>query len=171
MMSHSNLSGSSKLSGKVPNQIGYKTLVVVVCSLWLALGGIAPAQAATHWAGALARTSQPTHLLIPSLGIDAPIEAVGKDENGAMKAPASDQEVAWYNLGPRPGDSGNAVIAGHLDDVHGKPAIFWQIDKLKVGDEITVRFGNGSEKHFAVLSVESYTADAAPLRWHLWRRF
>lgn len=34
--------------------------------------------------------------------------------------------VAWYVLGPRPGELGKAVMAGHLDAKTG-PAIFWRL--------------------------------------------
>jgi hypothetical protein len=54
-------------------------------------------------------------------------------------------------------------MAGHLDDVYGRPAVFWHLDELKAGDEIVVRFADASEKRFAVMTVESYDADAAPM--------
>lgn len=137
--------------------------LVAFCVLWLALGEVLPVQASTPRSGAFALAGLPAQLIIPSLGINAPIEAAGQDASGAMVAPASDDEVAWYNLGPQPGERGNAVIAGHLDDVHGRPAIFWHIDELNAGDEIIVRFDNGRQRRFAVMSVESYAADAAPM--------
>jgi LPXTG-site transpeptidase (sortase) family protein len=106
---------------------------------------------------------QPTHLLIPSLEIDAPIEAVGQDDNGMMAAPSRIERVAWYSPGSVPRETGNAVMAGHLDDVRGKPAVFWRLDEVEPGDEIIVHYSDKSEKHFEVITVESYDADAAPL--------
>lgn len=29
-------------------------------------------------------------------------------------------------------------MAGHLDDINGNPAVFWDISKLQTGDEILV---------------------------------
>ena len=140
-----------------------QTVLALMCVLWLALGGVMPAQAATPRGGALSRANQPVRLLIPALEIDAPIEAVGQDDNHWMKAPSGDDQVAWYNLGPKPGETGNAVIAGHLDDVRGRPAVFWRLDELKAGDEIIVRFGNGQELRFAVMTVEDYASSEAPM--------
>jgi LPXTG-site transpeptidase (sortase) family protein len=113
--------------------------------------------------GALSQSGQPARLIIPSLEIDAPIEVVERDDQSIMAAPSSVEKVAWYNLGPRPGEPGNAVIAGHLDDVRGRPAVFWSLDELAAGDEIIVRYADKSEIHFEVLEVETYDADAAPM--------
>jgi LPXTG-site transpeptidase (sortase) family protein len=144
-------------------QTSGQIVLALVCALWLALGGSLPAEAGTPATGALTQSAQPTRLLIPALGIDAAVEPVGQDNNNWMAAPSSDAAVAWYNLGPIPGATGNAVIAGHRDDVHGQPAIFWHLDELEAGDEITVEFGDKSQIRFAVMTVESYTADAAPM--------
>lgn len=153
--------------------INYKSrqfLLAFVCLLGLALGGAYPAQAAAPLVeaeavteAALQSVANPARLLIPALGIDAPIEAVGQDENGLMDVPSSVDAVAWYTGGPQPGESGNAVMAGHLDDYKGRPAVFWELDKLKPGDEVVVRSGNEDEVRFEVMSVEEYDADAAPM--------
>ncbi len=52
-----------------------------------------------------------------------------------MGVPDNGHDVAWFKLGARPGEEGNAVIAGHVDDQKG-PAIFYHLDKLTKGDEI-----------------------------------
>ncbi len=149
-------------------------LLAFVCLFGLVLGGAYPAQAAAPLVGVAAATefvtaatlqlaATPARLLIPALGIDAPIEAVGQDENGLMAAPGSVNAVGWYSIGAQPGESGNAVMAGHLDDFKGRPAVFWELDKLQPGDEVVVRFGDEDEVRFEVIAVEEYDADAAPL--------
>lgn len=138
-------------------------VVAWVCVLWLALGGVLPAQAATSSVEPTVQDVQPTRLIIPSLDIDAPIEGVGQTEDQRMGIPSGVAEVAWYNLGPQPGEPGNAVIAGHLDDVHGRPAVFWRLDELQPGDEILVRFSHDHEVRFAVMTVEAHDADSAPM--------
>src|SRR5215207_5505719 len=120
----------------------------IVCLLWLALGRIQPAQAAVPLVEAVAQEIVPARLIIPSLEINAPIEAVGQDEEMSMAAPSSVETVAWYNVGPQPGEPGNAVMAGHLDDMRGRPAVFWRLDELQPGDEIIVRFSNKEEFRF-----------------------
>ena len=140
-----------------------RALYWVVCVLVLAVSGITPAQAATPHTGALVQAQQPVRLIIPALGVDAPIEAVGQDEDAQMGLPSSVATVAWYNLGPIPGETGNAVMAGHLDDVRGRPAVFWDLGELEAGDEIIVRFADKQERRFAVTGMESYAAEDAPL--------
>src|SRR5215217_829079 len=57
----------------------------------------------------------PIKITIPALGIEAKVEAVGQDPDGAMSAPADPDEVAWYKLGPGMGVAGNVVFAGHIN--------------------------------------------------------
>ena len=55
----------------------------------------------------------PVRLRIPSINVDAPVEYVGLTPDGAMDVPKERANVAWFNLGPRPGENGSAVVAGH----------------------------------------------------------
>src|SRR5688500_6975589 len=48
--------------------------------------------------------SDPVSFSIPSLGIeDASVESVGLDKENKMDIPKKDENVAWYNLGVKPG--------------------------------------------------------------------
>ena len=95
-----------------------------------------------------ATTLQPLRLTIPTLDVDAEIEPVGQDETGAMDVPTRVEDVAWYTGAAAPGDVGNAVIAGHLDDIYGKPAVFAQIDQLVPGDPVIVTGVDGTKLLF-----------------------
>ena len=55
----------------------------------------------------------PLRLKIPKIDVDSIIEYVGLNPEGAMDVPKSQDNVAWFELGQRPGASGSAVIAGH----------------------------------------------------------
>ncbi|GIV74887.1 MAG: hypothetical protein KatS3mg049_3443 [Caldilinea sp.] len=105
----------------------------------------------------------PVRLKIPVLGVDAAIEAVGRDAEGAMATPFDPNNVAWYRLGPMPGAIGNAVIAGHLDLANGKPAAFWKLGRLKAGDQVQVIMSDGSTLTFVVERLVLYPDDRAPL--------
>src|SRR5205085_1186906 len=84
----------------------------------------------SHAVGARATSPQsappgpgvPVRLRIPALGLRTSIEPVGL-RAGAMDVPTNVWDVGWFQLGPRPGDVGNAVIDGHLDSTTG-PAVF-----------------------------------------------
>src|SRR5689334_17767077 len=43
----------------------------------------------------------PARLEIPSIGVDAAIEARGLDSNRNLATPRDFRHVAWYDLGPR----------------------------------------------------------------------
>ncbi len=104
----------------------------------------------------------PVRLKIPAINVDAPIEDVGLTPDGAMDTPKDFHDTAWYQLGPRPGEQGNAVIAGHVDRVGGE-AVFWDLRQLTPGDEIIVISDDGITHHFAVTGLQKYALDTAPL--------
>ena len=80
-----------------------------------------------------------------------------------MGVPSNDWGVAWFNLGPKPGEIGSAVIAGHLDSKSGQPAVFWNLDKLGIGDYIYITDGNNNKKSFQIISFEKYGTETAPM--------
>ncbi|GAC1432637.1 MAG: hypothetical protein NVSMB65_06320 [Chloroflexota bacterium] len=100
-------------------------------------------------------------LRIPALGINTTVEQVGLVQ-GALDVPVNVWDVAWYRLGPRPGDVGNAVIDGHKDSATG-PAIFLWLKNLRIGDRVIVRDDRGGEHTFEVTEMDSYDLRHAPL--------
>lgn len=80
----------------------------------------------------------PVTLIIPKLNIEAKIEQVGVNEKNQMDVPKDANDVAWYIGGPRPSELGNAVIAGHYDTPSGRPAIFYNLNKLLPGDKVEI---------------------------------
>ncbi len=104
----------------------------------------------------------PIRLKMEKISLDATVEAVGQTKRSEMDVPKDADNVAWYNLGVKPGEQGNAVISGHLDDRAGK-AVFWQLRKLKVGDQVAVVDSAGVERTFAVIEVGIYPYNKAPL--------
>lgn len=106
----------------------------------------------------------PITLEIPSIDVSSNVEYVGLDSKRNMDVPKDAANVGWYNLGPRPGERGSAVMAGHLDDPNGDPAVFWDLKKLQKGDEIKITDENGKELTFEVTRVEVYPFDEFPLQ-------
>ena len=105
----------------------------------------------------------PTTLAIPAIGVNAPILPVGLDGRGNMAAPATATDTAWYAPGPRPGQPGNAALAGHVDFAGVGPAVFWDLQRLKAGDEVFVTDDAGQRRRFLVTEIENYPAAQAPL--------
>lgn len=104
----------------------------------------------------------PVRLIIPAIGVDAGVESVGLTPDGAMDVPSTYWTVGWFGMGVRPGEAGNAVVAGHLDSKTG-PAVFWSLGRLQPGDLVYVQTVDGSELTFQVVASETYPYDDAPL--------
>lgn len=105
----------------------------------------------------------PITLAIPSIDITADLEPVGVLENGQMGVPSTENGVAWFEPGVKPGEKGNAVMAGHVDSKTG-PAIFYELDKVGPGEEIEVTDENNDVLTFTVQRAESYDRNNAPMQ-------
>ena len=110
--------------------------------------------------------SVPARLVIPSINVDAPVENVNIQSNGDLGTPQRNQweGVGWYSNGPRPGEAGSAVIDGHLDRPGGYPAVFWNLNKMQVGDIIMVVDTNGKTLRFRATRTAAYPPQGAPLQ-------
>ncbi|WP_345240552.1 sortase [Pontibacillus salipaludis] len=104
----------------------------------------------------------PTHLSIPAIDVDTDIEEVGILDNGQMGVPDSTKTVGWFEPGTKPGNTGNSVIAGHVDSYKG-PAVFFYLKDLQKGDEVTVTDKNGKKLTYVVKALESYPYDNSPI--------
>ena len=105
----------------------------------------------------------PVRLTIPKINVDASVESLGLASDGTMAAPKDPADVGWYNLGPRPGEIGSAVIDGHFGWKNNTPAVFDNIDTLRKGDKIYMEDGNGTIITFVVREIRTYdpTAEAS----------
>lgn len=92
----------------------------------------------------------PTHLRIPAINVDAVIEHVGLAPDGAMDVPKGPADVAWFDKGPRPGENGSAVLAGHFGWKDNIPAVFDNLSSLRKGDKIYVENDKGELTTFVV---------------------
>jgi sortase A len=101
-------------------------------------------------------TAVPVRLKIPALKVDAAIESLGITPDGAMDVPKGPADVAWFNLDPRPGQYGTAVIAGHRGWKQGKTAVFDDLYKLRPGDIVTVQDSAGKSFSFVVRESRTY---------------
>ncbi|HXF50225.1 MAG TPA: class F sortase [Dehalococcoidia bacterium] len=99
-------------------------------------------------------------LVIPSIGVDAPVTMRTVPPSGVMGNPNGPWDVTWYDfshfpgLGGYPGGGGNAVFAGHVDYVNVGPAVFARVATLTPGDVIEVRRADGVVVRYAVESVQ-----------------
>jgi LPXTG-site transpeptidase (sortase) family protein len=118
----------------------------------------APSVAATT-AAKPAADAFPVRLVISRIGVDANIEARGLDASRNMLTPKDYHDVAWYNLGPRPGEPGNALLNGHVDWWTGS-AVFTRLSELRAGDMLTIVREDGSRVVFKVTGRQVVKAGA-----------
>ncbi|MFJ1758117.1 class F sortase [Kitasatospora sp. NPDC088134] len=107
--------------------------------------------------------SPPVRLVIPRIGVDAPVEGVGLNPDGTVEVPTPERadEVGWYRHGPQPGQPGPAVLLGHYDTRKG-PAVFHRLPGLRLGDRIDVRRQDGSTLSYRVRELQQYAKNAFP---------
>jgi LPXTG-site transpeptidase (sortase) family protein len=103
----------------------------------------------------------PVRFLIPRIKINAAIEYVGLTSSGLMDVPQKLADVAWYKFGPRPGNSGSAVISGHRGRPGLTPIVFDNLYKLHKGDLVYVRESDGRVISFVVRTTRLYSANAS----------
>src|SRR5581483_10711495 len=79
----------------------------------------------------------PVRLIIPSIHVDAAVEQLGLAPDKSVDVPKGPYDVAWFDLGPRPGEQGSAVISGHFGPwLNGAHSVFDNLNQVKPGDSI-----------------------------------
>lgn len=100
-------------------------------------------------------------LKIPKINVDAKVESVGITSDGIMDIPKDPTTLGWYNLGPRPGEIGTAVIDGHYGLwKNGTPGVFNNLNKLQEGDKLSFEDEKGVITTFVVRESRSYDPSA-----------
>lgn len=98
----------------------------------------------------------PVRLIIPVINVNAHIQYVGVTSKGEMEVPNNAVDVGWFDLGPRPGERGNSVIAGHFDGKNGEAGVFANLYKLKEGDKLLIEDNKGISTVFVVREKRVY---------------
>lgn len=102
--------------------------------------------------------TRPTRIVIPTAQVNAEVIDIGVTKTNNLDVPPNYYQAGWYKYGPLPGNPGNAVIDGHVDNGGKVAGPFKNLRNAKVGDEITVQMSDGSNVIFVVTdaSVSSY---------------
>jgi hypothetical protein len=103
----------------------------------------------------------PTSVRMPDIGVDSGLVRLGVDAAGALVPPGDFGRAGWFTGGPAPGETGPAVIAGHVDSAEG-PAVFYRLAELEPGDAVVVGRADGTTARFAVTAVDRYPKDEFP---------
>jgi sortase (surface protein transpeptidase) len=120
-----------------------------------------PSRALQAAPGARAPRGAPAMLTIPAIDVRTRLVRLGLNPDGSLEVPADFSVAGWYELGPRPGEQGAAVVVGHVDSKQG-PAVFYRLGGLAPGALVSVGWANGSEVSFHVYAVREYAKAAFP---------
>ncbi|MDH6627600.1 hypothetical protein M2271_005427 [Streptomyces sp. LBL] len=109
--------------------------------------------------------SPPDRIRIPSIQVDAPLTGLGLTPSGSLDVPPAAKKnlAGWYEAGTTPGETGTAIVAGHVDNADG-PAVFYDLGALKKGAALQVDRRDGTVAVFTVDAVEVYEATNFPDR-------
>ncbi|MFD9317635.1 class F sortase [Streptomyces sp. NPDC060053] len=101
--------------------------------------------------------SRPVRLLIPKIAVDAPFVDLAIGDTGQLEPPPANDVnlVGWHAKGAAPGETGTAIIAGHVD-TKTSPAVFARLSELAKGDRFQVLRADGGKASFRVDSVETF---------------
>ena len=115
--------------------------------------GVVPPTTATQ-AGTI-----PKSIRIDKALVDAQIEQ-SDIINGVMQDPTGPWVVSWYKETARLGQTGNVVMAGHVDYWNVGPSVFYHVGDLTKGDQIDVTGADGNVYKYAVDWNKLINADA-----------
>lgn len=108
--------------------------------------------------------SSPKRLRIPNIEVDTPLDDSGLRQDGTLEVPplTPDANASYYTGSPTPGQKGPSVILGHVDSLEDGPAVFYDLGKLKQGDEIKVTREDKSVATFVVHRTTMVTKETFP---------
>ena len=108
---------------------------------------------------------RPVRLDIPTIDVGTVLMSLGLQGNGEIEVPPLTRAgtAGWYRHSPAPGETGPAVIVGHVDSDTG-PAVFYRLRSLRIGDAIHVRRTDGKVAEFRVTLVRTYPKTRFPTK-------
>ncbi|MCE7793730.1 class F sortase [Salipaludibacillus sp. CUR1] len=119
--------------------------------------------ASTSAEGLTAQGVTPVLIHIPKFNLSVTVESCSLKKDGSLELPESGDVAGWFTNSSKPGASGNAVIAGHVDDFTG-PAAFFPLKNLVAGDEIIVESADSQTLVFQVTDLKAYPRENAPIQ-------
>lgn len=98
----------------------------------------------------------PKYIAIPSISVyKTRIMQLGLMKNNEIAAPDNIYDSGWYNGSAKPGEKGAVFIYGHVSDWKSE-GIFYNLKKLKPGDQITITRGDGKTYTYSVVLSKIY---------------
>jgi len=116
----------------------------------------------THPLGPQEKVGIPARIEISSIALNSVIEKVALADGRSIDVPKLPMNTGWYDLGPRPGQKGTAIIDGHVNWLDGSSGVFANLHSIQPGDAIKVIDDKGATVSFIVRESKSYNASSHP---------
>src|SRR3954468_24278591 len=110
-----------------------------------------------------ASVAAPVRVTVAALGIDAPVDPVGVAADGQLQIPGDVRRVGWYRFGPPPGVSGNAALAGHVDDARQGLGALARLRTAEPGTAVLITDSSGVSSRWRVVTRELIDKQEVPL--------
>lgn len=98
--------------------------------------------------------SEPVSIDIPKIGAHSSLVPLGLNPDNTVQVPpvTTPLQAGWYTYAPTPGETGPAVVLGHVDGNHQK-GIFFRLKELAAGDRVSIARKDGTTAVFEVTKV------------------
>jgi hypothetical protein len=105
----------------------------------------------------------PVAIDIATIGVASSLEDLHLLSDGTIAAPVDYAKAGWFADGVRPGETGPAIIAGHVDSQKRGGEVFYRLHELQPDDLVVVNRADGTSVTFRVTNVEQYLKDEFPV--------
>ena len=105
----------------------------------------------------------PERIIISAIDVNAKVIDLGLNPDGTLEVPTNYAEAGWWSGGSQPGETGTAVIVGHVDS-KTDPAVFYDLQQLMPGDLIQMVDRNGKVVNFEVERLKQVSKDNFPTK-------
>ena len=105
----------------------------------------------------------PVRLLIPAIGVSAPVLPTGVQAGGSLAVPPDPSDVGWWAGGAFPGEpTGAVILVGHINSAALGPGALLRLQDVRPGAEITVE-ASGRDYHYRVVALRAYVKTSLPV--------
>ena len=105
---------------------------------------------------------RPVRIVIPAIGLDSSITAMGRDATGVMAVPKGPYGISWYNISACPGYPTNSIMAAH-NTWNGTPGTFAKLHLVQPGAMVDIYYYDKTKGRFKAVSSTTYPLDSIPI--------
>lgn len=105
----------------------------------------------------------PRAIYIDKIDVKARVLPMGVNTDGTMQSPINIFDAGWYSSSSKPGEVGAMVVDAHASG-RLREGLFAYIDKMAVGDVITIEKGDGKKLNYRVTHTEEVPLDQVDMK-------